>query len=404
MRRFAPILAAAVLAGCASAPAEHAAQGAKPVAKDRNAAWAASRARAPLAVTVAFDRRGRLWRAEVQEGRIWLGRVDDLASPRLAVNATPEAIAADGENRPKLAFGRDGEIYVSWTVSGSAPFTGDVRFARSLDGGAHFDSPITVNDDRAAVSHRFDSLVVDGGGRIHLLWLDQREAQARKLAGGAYAGISLYTAVSANRGASFGANRKLADHSCECCRIATALDPDGTPVALWRGVFGKNERDHALLRLDGRSTARRASFDRWAVEACPHHGPALAIGDDGIWHLAWWTGGDNGGLFYARSRDCGASFSAPQPIGARAAQAGRAALYAHDRLVWRAWKEFDGTSTLLRVQESPDGGAHFGTARTVSQSTSASDHPQLAGFHDDVRLSWYSAAEGHRVFALGGAP
>ncbi len=381
---------------------------------DRNQMWQASLARAPLAVTVAFDRAGRLWRARVHDGQVWLDRSLDQGrhySDAVAVNTQPERIAADGENRPKLAFGLADEIYVSWTQSLEVPFSGHVRFARSLDGGGHFSAPRTVNDNREAISHRFDSMLVTPAGHIHLVWLDKRDAQAAVRAGRRYTGISVYAAVSTDRGTSFAANRKLADHSCECCRIALTIDPgavigamdfaNGTPVLVWRHVFATNTRDHALLRLDDQSQPVRVTHENWAVDACPHHGPALGIGADGVYHLAWYSGAENRrGLFYAYSRDRGQTFSAPLTVGNPDAQAGHPQVLAVGTGVWLAWKEFDGQQTVIRVQRSRDGGRTFTLPVTLATSASASDHPLLVSDGARVLLSWNSAAEGHRVVPL----
>jgi hypothetical protein len=401
------LLALALLAGCASAPpAEHAAHSTPgtPAVMDRSAMWKTSLLRAPLAVTAAFDPKGRLWLARVDNGRLLVSRAQDTAkasSPPVTVNAKPEHIAADGENRPKLAFGPAGEVYVSWTQSLGVPFSGHVRFARSLDGGRTFEAPLTVNDDRAPISHRFDSLVVTADGRIHFVWLDQRDSAAAQQRGEKFSGISLYYTVSTDRGASFSANRKLAEHTCECCRTALALDSDGVPVALWRHVFGQNVRDHALLRLDGRSPLTRASFDGWAVDACPHHGPALAIAADGAYHLAWFSGApDKAGLYYAHSRDRGHSFSKPLRLGDPGAQSGRPQILALGSDVSLVWKEFDGKQSVIRTQQSRDGGRTFTQPVTLVASASASDHPQLVSDGVRVLLSWNSAAEGHRIMPL----
>jgi len=375
----------------------------KPV--DRQAMWQKSLQRAPLAVTVAFDAQGRLWRATVRDGHVWLDASGDLGktySEARRVNAEPERIGADGENRPKLAFGREGEIYISWTQSLEVPFSGHVRFARSLDSGQNFDAPRTVNDDRQAISHRFESMAVTPDGRIHLVWLDKRLSQAATLAGGKYPGISVFTAVSSDRGASFSPNRNLADHSCECCRIALATDTDGIPVALWRHVFGANIRDHALLRLDGKSALQRVSHENWAVDACPHHGPALSIGPDGVYHLSWYSGAEKQhGLFYARSQDQGRSFSTPAAFGNNNAQAGHAQIVSHGRFVVRAWREFDGKQSVLLAQRSHDGGKTWDTASVQAASESASDRPLLVSNGKTVLLSWNSVAEGHRLIPVG---
>ena len=395
-RIFAVLLAgSAFVAGCA-APHRHA----DGKGTDRNAMWQKSLARVPLAATAAFDARGRLWLATVQDGHVWLRYSSDLGktfSLPAHVNAEPERIAADGENRPKLGFGKHGEVYVSWTQSLDVPFAGHVRYTHSRDGGRTFAAPITVNDDRALIGHRFDSLIVDGAGRVHLVWLDKRDKDA---AGGAYAGIAFYHAVSAD-GAQFGPNTKLADHSCECCRIAVALDTDGVPVALWRHVYDQNTRDHALLRLDGTSGMVRASHDDWRVDGCPHHGPALSIGSDGVYHLAWFTGAPGrAGLYYRRSHDRGKSFTAPMRFGNPETQPGRPQILSLGSRVVLVWKEFDGKSSLVRAMGSRDGGATWSAPETLARTAGASDHPQLLHDRGRVFLGWQTMNEGFRLLEV----
>ena len=401
------LLALALLAGCATAPAaEHAAHTApgKPGAVDRDAKWKASLARAPLAATAAFDARGRLWLVRIDNGHALVSRSEDRGrtfTASVRVNVEPERIAADGENRPKLAFGRNGETYVSWTQSGDQPFSGHVRFARSLDDGRTFGAPLTVNDNLDPISHRFDSLLVAPDGKVHLAWLDKRDSAAAQQRGEKYSGISLYHAVSHDGGATFSANTRLADHSCECCRIALALDSEGVPVALWRHVFGRNVRDHALLRLDGKSALTRASFDDWAVDACPHHGPALAIAADGAYHLAWFSGApDKAGLYYARSRDRGRSFSKPLRLGDPGAQPGRPQVLAVGDRLFLAWKEFDGRASVVRAMTSRDGGQGWSAPRTLAAAAGASDHPLLIGDGKAAYLSWNALQEGHRLIEI----
>lgn len=372
---------------------------------DRDRMWQAKLAeRQTLAASVVFDGNGRLWRARVQDGQVLVDASADRGASYgapVAVNPAPEAVAADGDARPKIAVAADGTVYVSYTQLLEKPFTGHIRFSRSLDGGKSFSPPLTVNDDRDVIGHRFDALLVGADGRVHVLWLDKRDAAAAQRAGAAYAGSALYHAVSADRGASFAPNRKLADHACECCRIALALAPDGAPVALWRHVYDGNERDHALMKLDGAELPRRVSFDRWRIDACPHHGPALAIGARGDYHLAWFNNAPPArGLFYARSRDGGETLSAPLPFGAAAARASHPDVLSVGGEVLLVWKEFDGEYSVVRMQHSRDGGASWSAPRSIARTADASDHPQLVRAGDAVYLSWNTRRDGHRLIAL----
>ena len=72
-RALALLLAAGVLTtGCAAAHRHDRA------ATDRNAMWQKSLARTPLAVTAAFDARGRPWLASVDHGHVLVHYSDDL--------------------------------------------------------------------------------------------------------------------------------------------------------------------------------------------------------------------------------------------------------------------------------------------------------------------------------------
>ena len=106
------------------------------------------------------------------------------------------------------------------------------------------------------------------------------------------------------------------DHACECCRMSAALGRDGLPVFAWRQIFEGEIRDHYAAKLSFKGdklTGGRVSNDNWAINSCPHQGPALAVDAKGLWHITWFTKGKNRqGLFYAFSRDEGKNFSTPE--------------------------------------------------------------------------------------------
>ena len=75
------------------------------------------------------------------------------------------------------------------------------------------------------ITHRFESLALDAQGALHTVWIDKRDLEAAPRVGNklAYRGAAIYRNVSLDGGATFGPDTKVADHSCECCRIALAL-------------------------------------------------------------------------------------------------------------------------------------------------------------------------------------
>jgi hypothetical protein len=383
----------------AAAHEDHASHGgAKP---DVGKMWQDMLKKPALSPSAAFDAEGTLWLAEVKDGFLLVSRSNDKGKSLVApveVNRVAEHIAADGENRPKIVIGKNGAVYVSYTASLDKPFTGNVRFSRSLDGGKHFSEPVTVNDNRDVITHRFEALGVNDRGQVYLAWLDKRDAAKQ---GSSYKGAAVYAAVSDDGGATFRPNLKLADHSCECCRVAMAMDRDGVPVVFWRHIFGNNVRDHALLRLDGKSEAERVSYDNWETDSCPHHGPSISIGADGAYHLVWF---DNApakhGLFYARREAQGGKFSTPLAFGDLDAQPAHPFVLAANGHVTIVWKEFDGERSEIYAIDSTDNGASWSARRKLAATAGGSDHPLLIANQIRTYLFWNTVREGLQVIPV----
>lgn len=359
---------------------------------------------ASLGTSAAVDPQGRLWIARTepaaQGAYVVLQSTSDLGKTWTApqrVQQEPETIEATGESAPKIAFGPAGQVYVSYTHPLGKPYTGEIRFARSIDGGKHFSAPATVHANRDLITHRFDSLVVDRTGRVYVAWIDKRDAEAARARQQSYAGAAVYYAVSDDAGASFKGDYKLADHSCECCRIALALDPAGTPVALFRAVYGKNIRDHAIATLspDGKPAEPvRATFDDWHIDACPHHGPGLAFAADGSRHQVWFdVTKEQGGVFYA-SAPAGGKIGTPVRLGSD--QAEHADVAVDGARIAVVWKQFDGDATSILLRHSNDGGKTW-QEKTLARTTGNSDHPHLLRTPSGIVLVWRTQAEGVRV-------
>ena len=297
-RSIAAVLLAASLAAAVLAPAQaqHAGHGGK-------------RPAASLAVGAAFAPSGELWivgldaqrhlfvQASADDGKTW--------SPPRQLDTRGDTPAADAEARPKIAFHPQGRfVAITYTQPLGKPYTGMIRMMRSDDGGRTFSAPFTVHRDQQAITHRFDAVAFDARGTLHTLWVDKRDAEASRAAGRKdYRGAAIYRNESTDGGLTFGRDLKLSDHSCECCRIALAPAPDGGLAALWRHVYAPNQRDHAFAPVSTATLDRepvRATFDRWALDACPHHGPGLAAARGGGYHAVWF--GERDGVAAVRVR------------------------------------------------------------------------------------------------------
>lgn len=364
----------------------------------------------PLAIGAAFSPAGELWvvalneqqqltvQTSANDGRTW-------GEPRV-LDTGSDKIAADGENRPKLVFGTAGRAVITYTQPLSKPYTGQIRMLRSQDGGRTFSAPFTVHQDRQLITHRFESVAFDARGTLHTVWVDKRDLEARlkaapaePVAAGArpgkpqvdYRGAALYRNESTDGGLTFGPDIKLADHSCECCRIALAPSPDGSLVALWRHVFAPNQRDHAFASLSSPRAAEpmRATFDRWAIDACPHHGPGLAPAASGGYHAVWYgeRAGD-GRVRYGRLAADGSPVGDALPLPDDRAE--HAMVQTSGSRVAIVWRSFDGQATRWRAWLSKDDGRSF-AMRELGRSSDDNDHPLLALKGAEIHAVWRTA-------------
>jgi hypothetical protein len=366
-----------------------------------------------MAISVAFDTAGVLWRASVHDGFVQVDKSSDLGktfSKHVKVNVSAQKIAADGEARPKIAISLEGNIYLTWTEALTKPFTGYIWFARSVDGGKTFEKPYIAHQDRAEITHRFDSLNLAPNGQITVTWIDKRDLEAAKKAGKKYDGAAIYYATSSDKGASFKPEQKLADSTCECCRIVTTNKPDGTTVALWRHVFEGSERDHMIAEIpalgaNNHAVARRATFGHWVIDGCPHHGAAIASGGEGAnwwgYHMAYFDGNDKKpGLYYSRMDGVAWASSPAKKFGDNAKQAGHPAILSLGENVWLVWREIkDGKPSILGMF-SDDGGKNWNDARTLDSTNAKADYPILISSKNTVYLMWNTQQNGLRVIAL----
>lgn len=371
------------------------------------------------AINVAFDAAGNLWRVAAKDGFLLVDKSTDLGktfSVPVKVNQSEQKIGAHNEARPEIALDAKNNIYVSWTQNLNTRFAGYIWFARSVNHGKSFENPYIVHQDRTEITHAFNALNVSQDGKITVTWIDKRDAVNAKKVGKKYDGAAIYYAVSTNQGASFAAEQKLADSSCECCRIVTTNKPDGTVAVMWRHVFGGSERDHNIAEIPKAGTkpeAHRATFGHWKIDGCPHHGAALASGGAGKdwwgYHMAYFDGNDAAskygpGLYYSRMDGVAWASSPTKKFGNNKNQAGHPAILsmsdeAGNEHIWLTWREIEAGNYKIIGMFSDDGGRNWNDAKVLASTADKADYPQLISQGKQVYLSW-NTTSGYQLIRL----
>ncbi|WP_233252111.1 hypothetical protein [Limnohabitans sp. 2KL-17] len=360
--------------------------------------------RPQLATGAAIAPDGRLWvvgltaQAQLFVQSTPLGGAVQWREARI-LNTGTDPIAADGESRPKIAFGPNNWAVISYTMPLAKPYTGFIRMLHSSDGGQSFGAAFTVHQDRQEITHRFESVAFDAQGVLHTLWVDKRD-QPPKGSAQKYAGAAIYRNESKDGGQTFGPDTKLADHSCECCRIGLAPNPQGQLQATWRHVFAGGTRDHAFASVAAPANRiTRSTHDDWQINACPHHGPGLALNAGSTqsgYHTVWFgirkvKGQDQAAVRYARLNAQGE----PLPDTVRVLpdpRAEHADVLADGKNVAVVWRSSEGAVTTLKAWLSKDGGQTF-AQKTLGQVTGYNDHPRLAQNGSRRVVVWRNAQE-----------
>lgn len=348
---------------------------------------------------------GKTWSLYVARSSDGGGR---WSSP-VAVAGGPDApgeVHPHGESSPRLVAAADGRVALVWpnsiTVPGRKWPAAMLRFASSSDGGATWSRPITLNDDTtgAPVSHQFHGATWAGDSGLVVAWLDERDVAAPIAAGAdghaehaSEPDATIYLTSSADFGRTWTPNRVGWRAACPCCRVSLARNSAGQAVAAWRQHFPGNVRDVVTAVVaETPPEPRRVHQDDWAYPGCPHTGPAMAIGTDGVAHTVWYNGkpGD-AGVYYARSDGDGGStgrvglVSGPEVGTAHAAVAplgDGGALAAYD-----VSGDGERRITVARVSSS---GALAGQVEIADSDDGK--YPQLAVFGDSAALvAWTSA-------------
>ena len=356
------------------------------------------------AATPFITKDGQLLLAWTANGHVSVAQSSDLGK----TFGSPVKIAEHGKSldtgsdaRPQIVADSKGNVFLAYAYFKDSNWNAQINTARSTDGGLSFTNPEPLIKD--GVSQRFPSVLIRPDNSIFIAWIDKRLVSEAKQKGEKKLGGSIAYAFSKD-GNTFSVERIANENSCECCRIGSTLDPANDPAIIYRAIFPGGIRDHATQIISSADAGpiRRVSDDQWKTDACPHHGPSIAVSSSGKMHVAWFTqGGKRTGVFYANSANQGRTYSKPMRIGLENDNVSRPYLLAVNRVIYQVWKQFNGSTSMVFLKKSMDDGVTWSDSQVLAETSGYSDHPLLLSRENDVYLSWLTRPEGYRLIKLG---
>jgi hypothetical protein len=330
------------------------------------------------------------------------------------VNDVPGDARTNGEYAPRVAIGR--QIHIVWATSLNDKIA--LRVARSSDEGRTFTPAVTLHEEGLANGRGWQSIGLAADGTVHAAWLDGRnDTEANIHAGHGQPGRPamhggkmdiFYGSLTPSQKNVSG--RMISSDTCQCCKTALAVGPDGSVNVAWRQIFGDNIRDIAFVRSQsgGRDFGPqvRVSVDNWLLNGCPDDGPAMVADRKGGVHIAWPTlvAGEQEriGLFYAHSAD-GRAFTPRVEIATLGSlKPGHLQMAIRpDGRIGLAWDEIsDGVRKIVIAEGTMDGRgpAVLSKGRLISDPAVSGTYPSIAPSKDGFLVAWTSgAAEASKI-------
>src|SRR5712664_2459027 len=284
---------------------------------------------------------------------------------------------------PRIAADTHGAINVVW--EDDTPGNLDVMFSHSTDGGLTFSTPLNVSND--APNSDSPQIAADASGNLYILWENTSVTLAVVFSRSTDGGVTFSTPVnvSTNAGGSFSPQM--------------AVDPGGNISVVWE--------DDAFTSSD---ISFSRSADHGATFSIPKSlsnnignsvSPQVTVDLTGNINVSWQNDGPgNPDIFFSRSSDKGATFSTPKNLsnspGLSNAPQIKVDAGGNINVVWADNNPPDLNPDVFFVRSS-DGGATFSAAQNVSQNSGFSSNPWLtvdAGAN--INVAWEDNTPGNR--------
>jgi predicted nucleic acid-binding Zn-ribbon protein len=285
-----------------------------------------------------------------------------------------------GYHTVAMLVASNGDIYIAWSDTRDAATNGrDIRIARSTDGGSTFGPSSRVSTTAGANMEVFVEIAMAPNGNIYATWSDSIVGT-----------LDIYFGASTDNGTTWGPSYGVnTDLTVMQAIPSIACDSLGTVYVSW---FDQNSLTMLMdISRDGGATwlgnIKVPKTDHQVMYA------ALYVDVHETLHVAW-RDNTNGGIYYTRSFDHGASIAMEVRLDDNVdLTLTKPTIVANDLgEVYVAWFDAPPVPFELKIARSPDWGSTFG--REVPLSPDSGIMPTLAAAPDNTIFASYTRDEG----------
>jgi len=270
------------------------------------------------------------------------------------------------EQRSPALTADAGAVYVAWTDERNGG--SDIYFARSTDGGATWNADVRLNDDPGSAWQWSSPAIAADAGAVYAAWEDERNGNR-----------DIYFARSTDGGATWSADARLNDDPGTASQYDPSIAADADAVyAAWADYRNGNSDIYFARSTDGGATWSANTRLNDDTGSALSWQPAIAADADAVY--AAWADERNGNrdIYFARSTDGGATWNANTRLDDDPGTAGQQnpAIAADADAVYATWEDERNGNRDIYFARSTDGGA------TWSANVQVNDDPGTAGQYD----------------------
>ena len=266
---------------------------------------------------------------------------------------------------PRIFVDSQNGIDVIWSDNPSGIF--NIFFSRSTDGGLTFSAPVNVSQASPSNAPASPQLAADSNGNIFVAWEDDGV-------------LGILVSRSTNGGSSFSAPLTVSTNTTGSFMPQLSVGPTGNVYLVWEDDTSSNAMISFTRSTDHGQTFVAPKSVSGANGNCTN--PQISTDLTGNVNVAWENDSPgNFEIFFARSTDAGLNFSAPLNVSNRSGSS-TAPLIASDsaggiNIIWLDTTP-PATNTDIFFARSSDGGASFSAPANLSNTTFFSGNPSLA--------------------------
>ena len=326
---------------------------------------------------------------------------------------------ANSAYQPKVAAADGSNVFVTWYEYDSIDYNYTIQYRRSTNGGSNWQAEQTLSDTNEEYYPTYPDVTAHGS-QVYVAWVSSERDRNDE---------NIWLRVSANTGNTFGDAKMVNDDVYSTGRDRVRLDTkssSGDLLVTWTDDYD--------VRLPGVSERIGPDPDIWVRESLDEGDswnntlvasdgffegdsftPQVFLGDNGVFYLVYWDGGDltgngnylstrtNGDWFYARSTDEGQTWTDHSVLTQREGHAYNYYSYTYmpsivtddNDKVYALWHEYnnynytrdDRYQYWLRI--SDDQGASWNDAQMIYANDSSLQYPNLVVEDDELYFFFY---------------